>query len=254
MYVRVVETLYVARQLAEAEVGLHAHQCTFHAGFGIEALLVFEVVDFHLTGIACRYIQQLSLVAALRYGKAHAGHIHLGYQGYHDFVEHHTQRSGYFGHGVCQHLGLRFVEAAFVAQCGAAHHGSAAHVHIVHVHVGSVVVNAEYVDVANGLTHDYALAAVLLDELVRLFQQLCFFEAQFHAQSLHFAAQIVEQFLCVTSQYLFYGGYEAAVFLGRNQPGAAAFAAFDVVLQTQSALAGTQIFGCNRQSAGSHRI
>ena len=62
--VGVVEALDVARQLAEAEVGLDALQQLFGALLGIVAFQMFEVVDTVLAGVALRHFKQLGLVAA----------------------------------------------------------------------------------------------------------------------------------------------------------------------------------------------
>ena len=68
----------MARQFVEPEIGFHAFERLLGTFLGIGPLELLEIVELVLPGVAHAYIEQLGLVAALRYGEGHPLHLQIG--------------------------------------------------------------------------------------------------------------------------------------------------------------------------------
>ena len=116
-------------------------------------------------------------------------------------------------------------------------------VHVIYVYVLVLVAHSEDVDIVDGLRDDDALGTVTCDEVILLLQLLRFLETEFERQPFHLCAQVVEQFGCIASQ----DGADAVdvgtVLLGRDESDATSFAPFQMIVETETTLAGTYIFG-----------
>ena len=169
LYVGVVETFDVARELREAEVGFEALEESFGAKFGVDLFEVFKEVDFGLPSILSRDIEKFGTVAALRDSERNAEEIDVGEHGNDDLVEHGAELSRHFRDSVGEDFGDRFVKAACEAKSNATDNGTATEVHIVDEDITVVVVDAKDVDIVEHLGNDDAFGAVAFDEEVFFF-------------------------------------------------------------------------------------
>ena len=253
--VGVIKAFDMPRQLAEAEVSLHALQGLFGALFGVEPLQLLERVDLGLPGIALRDIEQFGLVAALRHDECNPFEFGIGHNGHYHLLEFRGKALAYLLDGIAEHLGRFFVEPALICERIAAHHSSVAHMHIVDIHVvAPVVVDAEHIGLVDGLADDDAFGPVTLHHPVALLDGLSLLKAQFAGQAFHLAAQIVHQHTGLAPKDQTDMVDIFCVILRRNLTDAAALTAFEMVLQTQAPFASGEGFGSDGSAAGADRV
>ena len=253
--VGVVETFYVPGLCRESEIGLHPLHKFVCTGIRVVALQPVQIVYPRLARVAFRHLKELTLVAAAGDGKGHSGHFHGGLFGDHNLVIFYAERGLDFVHGVCQQVCPTLVKATFVAQCHGPHHSTVAYVHVVNICVrAGFVVDAEDVQLVNGLGDYHGPRPIVGDDVVFLFQLLGFLKPQIRRITLHLVTQICHELRYFTSQYLLYAVDIHTVLLRGNKAFAASFAALYMVIQTQASFVAGYIVGCYRQAACPHRI
>ncbi len=116
--------------------------------------------------------------------------------------------------------------------------------HIVDIHiVATVIIETEYVDITDCLTHNHTVRLIIINEPVGILEFLSLLETEFGRKALHLFAEISEQFLRFTTQNLTDTRNISVICLFINSSGTATLAFFDMVLQTEPSIAFGYIFG-----------
>ncbi len=213
-----------------------------------------QSVDFILTGIACRHIKQLHLVATLRYGKCSSRHRSFRSFRYYNFIILYIETISNLCNRIIEQLGYSLVKTPLILQSYTPHDSSTPHVHIIYIHLIGVVIDPKHVDIIERLAYNHTLRLITVDKHILLLYHLCFLKTKLHAQPFHLAAQIIEQFLSIAAEYLLYMVNHLSIFSFSDATGTASHTVLEMKLQTQPTLSLCNIGRGDGMSACAHRI
>ena len=233
LYVRVIETLHVSRQLLQTEIALHGGERAHHSLVGVELLHTFEFIHLELLGVLQRQLEQLALVATLRNHKMHVLELGIGNHRHKHVFQLQGKAFAQLVDGYRHQFLVGFIEPSLIFQRKRLNNRAIAHMHEIHISRIVVAQQTEHVDVVQLLIHHLALGTVFFDEQILFFESLRLLETQFASQASHLSHEMFGELARVAIENLLDSFDIFGITLHRHQPAATALAIVNVILQTQ---------------------
>ena len=222
--------------------------------FRVDQRTLFLQVNLVLQGVATREFKQLQLVAPLWHGHLHVVEDKVQFHRDDDFCGMVAQLLSQVGDSQQQKLFCCLFQTAFHLEGMALHHSAVLHLHIVHIE-GLVLVDVrEHLHVVNRLADHRRTAAVVLQKVVFLLDELCLLKLHARGMVHHHRLQVTQNAAQVALDDFSDLGNHGVVVGLRNQALARAVAFVDVVVEAH--LVFTFFDTCFRQwcAAGAHLI